>query len=955
MAVPRAMEIDQAITRVEDDAFDFVPRYAAPLARRITETPASASLTIGIYGPWGSGKTSLMNLIRAKLAESAGAPDKAPVIVTYTAWKYAQEQSLWRTLVRVILDELLKQSDPQDTELQAMRDALYRDVVRTRRRLRVDPIRLAGALTGAATLGLSSWLQARHVPVPAAAEVTLAGIALGGVGVTAFGLKWAGASGGGGNKPDLTQQVGGQVKELAQAFQVVDDVLTTHYRAEHIEQFADSFELVVNRFLNGRKLVIFIDDLDRCLPEKAVQVLEGIKLFLGVPGTVFVLGVDVTALVHAVEVHYAGTVPSAMNGGRYLEKIVQFPFHLPSMRSDEVTTSRLIDQLCSTPVDRDWLRIGVEGFAANPRAVKRFALLYRSRLDVMGGPANLHLAKLVVLQEHPQWRDLIEIILEYTVSSPRSLLREGPLALLERASRDGAQRDTLLLAAERGGLMAILAQLARDDSLMRFLRSEPYFDEDGTDPVDPLPLLRLSGAAPGITTPTGRSLDDVVTGLVSPDPPIRATAAAEARRMTATTRQQLVERLLIEVAARSQNPDPDAAGLPQYVDAVRTCFEQEIERDLITDRLDWFTALADHGLSRLVATRSRQQLLQLTLEINSAPLTFPAFLSDEPTGTDLLDMGSHAQALARTILQTPPPFTVGVFGDWGSGKSSFLMMLREILADEVDVHAGAVNAWAANESDPIAFTQFAFSELLGRRNLGPAATNSTELKSLIATAIDTDAFRGRKLVLLLDDLDRCVPGLVVDALLTMSDVAPESLVLVLAADPRWIGRAFEERFGRGKGQDIAQKLITLQVTMPSVPATALLTSGLADDLGDLAPYIATTPRETKRFVNLLGACLNASRTEGRRLEPRTLAVVLAIALRWPRLIADLNALGQLWNSARTDDPATQDKASQTASDDLELLDPASLISLLSQEPPPPASELARLVDVVRGVAPEVRA
>lgn len=946
------MEIDQAITRIEDDAFDFMPRYAVPLARRITDAPASVSLTIGIYGPWGSGKTSLMNLIRAELAESAAAPNDAPIVVPYTAWKYAQEQSLWRTLVRVILDELLKQSDPHDAELQAMREALYRDVVQTRRKLRVDPTRLAGAVTGAVTLGLSSWLQARHVPVPAATEVTLAGVALGSAGVTAFGLNWADRSGRNNKNPDLTEKIGGQAKELMQAFQVVDDVLTTHYRAEHIEQFSDSFELVVNRFLNGRKLVIFIDDLDRCLPEKAIQVLEGIKLFLGVPGTVFVLGVDVTALVRAIEMHYAGTVPSAMSGGRYLEKIVQFPFHLPSMRSDEVTTARLIDQLCHTPEDRDWLRIGVDGFAANPRAVKRFAMLYRSRIDVMGGPANLHLAKLVVLQEHSDWRNLVEIILEYTVPSPRSLLHDGPLALLERASRDGTQRETLLAAAERGGLMAKLAEMAGDDSLMRFLRRVPYFDDDGTDPVDPLPLLRLSGAAPDISAATDRSLDDVVISLISPDPPIRATAVAEARRMTATTRQQLVERLLIEVAARSQNPDPDAVELPEYVDAIRTCFEQEIERELITDRLNWFTALADQ-LSRPIAIRSRQRLLRLTLEINAAPQ--PLLSDDEPTETDLLDMGSHAQALARTILQTPPPFTVGVLGDWGSGKSSFLMMLREILADEADIHVGSANAWTANESDPIAFTQFAFTELIGEGSLGPTATNPTDLKSLIATAIDTGAVRDRKLVLLLDDLDRCMPGLVVDLLLTMDSAAPKSLVLVVAADPRWIDRAFEERFGRDKGQDIVQKLITLRFTMPSVPATALLNSELADDLRDLAPYIATTPRETKRFINLLRICLEVTRNQGRVLDRRTLAVVLAIALRWPRLIADLDSLGELWNSAHVDDRAGQDKAARSASDDLELLDPASLISLLAQEPPPTSSVLAHLVDVARGVAPEDQA
>ncbi|GAA1716428.1 hypothetical protein GCM10009745_76160 [Kribbella yunnanensis] len=947
MAGPRTTDIDQPITRIEDDAFDFVPRYAVPLARRIAETPDSASLTIGIYGPWGSGKTSLMNLIQAELTAK---PDKAPVIVSYTAWKFAQEQSLWRTLVRVILDELLKQSKPDDAELRSLREALYRDVVKTQRKVRVDPVRLAGAITSAVTLGASSWLQAEHVSVPVATQVTLAGVALGGAGVTAFGMKLVGKSGGDAKKPDLAEQLGGQAKELIQAVEVVDDVLTTHYKAEHIEQFADSFQLVVDKFLNGRKLVIFIDDLDRCLPEKAIQVLEGIKLFLGVPGTVFVLGVDVAALVHAVEVHYAGTVPSAMNGGRYLEKIVQFPFHLPSMRSDEVTTKRLIDQLCSTPDDRDWLRIGVDGFAANPRAVKRFALLYRSRLEVMGGPANLHLAKLVVLQEHPQWRDLVETVLEYTVSTPRSLLRDGPLALLERASRDATARDSLL--ASDGGLMGKLAVLARDDGLMRFLSTAPFFDEEGVDPIDPLPLLRLSGAAPGSSVPTSLSLDDIVEGLLLPDAPIRATAVAAARQQPATSRQQLVERLLIEVAGRSQNPNPDEAGLPEYVDAVRICFEQQIERDQIADRLDWFTALADHGLNREVATRSRQQLIQLTLDINTAPQSVP-FVADDPTSSDLLDMNSHAQALVRTILQTPPPLTVGILGEWGSGKSFFLRMLGEIFTDEEGIRLAEVNAWATSESDPISFTQSAFTDLLEEDTLGPAATSANQLREQLADATATVPDDERRLVLLVDDLDRCVPSFVVDLLLTLNTVAPKSLVLIVAVDPRWLSRAFEERFGREEGQATIQRLITLPFSMPSVPATTLLTAELADNLGTLTPYIATTPREMKRFVNLLELCLERASSRGDAVDQRQLAVVLTIALRWPTLMTNVDAFVQLWYLTNAD-PVSQDEAARQVTDDLELLDSASLISLLEKEPPPARHDVTQLVDLVREVIPDER-
>ena len=60
-----------------------------------------------------------------------------------------------------------------------------------------------------------------------------------------------------------------------------------------MEQFEKTFAEAITKILgeDGR-LVVFVDDLDRCLPEKAIEILEAIKLFLHVPQTIFVLGMD---------------------------------------------------------------------------------------------------------------------------------------------------------------------------------------------------------------------------------------------------------------------------------------------------------------------------------------------------------------------------------------------------------------------------------------------------------------------------------------------------------------------------------------------------------------------------------------------------------------------------------------------------------------------------------------
>jgi nucleoside phosphorylase len=85
------------------------------------------------------------------------------------------------------------------------------------------------------------------------------------------------------------------------------------------------------------KLVIFIDDLDRCKPPKAADIVEAINLFLDVEGCVFVVGMDSEAVAMSIEEKYkelferirAGGSTNASLGRSFLEKIVQIPFKVP--------------------------------------------------------------------------------------------------------------------------------------------------------------------------------------------------------------------------------------------------------------------------------------------------------------------------------------------------------------------------------------------------------------------------------------------------------------------------------------------------------------------------------------------------------------------------------------------------------------------------------------------------
>ena len=124
------------------DALDFQP-YVDALADILTDLKTHTPLVLGVFGSWGSGKTSLMEMLRDKV--SGGEWATATVrhrTVWFNAWKYNQEDALWRALLLLLLDDLgrlLAEETPDAAEgqvppqelLSLLREALYRETAWT--------------------------------------------------------------------------------------------------------------------------------------------------------------------------------------------------------------------------------------------------------------------------------------------------------------------------------------------------------------------------------------------------------------------------------------------------------------------------------------------------------------------------------------------------------------------------------------------------------------------------------------------------------------------------------------------------------------------------------------------------------------------------------------------------------------------------------------------------------
>jgi len=141
----------------EEDALDFQP-YVDTLTDIIASPTTDTPLTIGVFGTWGSGKTSLMRMVRNRLPEHCSS-------AWFDPWKYGREETLWRALLLQVISTLRgevgkegpEESEEALAELSDLETALYAAVDREEAgQVQIDWGKLAAGLGhGAVQLGLS--------------------------------------------------------------------------------------------------------------------------------------------------------------------------------------------------------------------------------------------------------------------------------------------------------------------------------------------------------------------------------------------------------------------------------------------------------------------------------------------------------------------------------------------------------------------------------------------------------------------------------------------------------------------------------------------------------------------------------------------------------------------------------------------------------------------------------
>lgn len=369
---------------IDELGFD---RFAVPFARTIAATDRSTTpWTIGVYGEWGSGKTTFLKLVEKELSRSGVRP------IWFNAWKYARDDDLWAALIEKIVVEA-RRSVPwyraPDVRLRIWLRSIdfgagFFELFRKLLAIAFKVIALAALILMAVSL----------VPV-AGNPVTgwLAGDAL-------LGSPWVRALVG------VVAALGTKPEALLKLFDVKLGADLGAFRrsrahrsqAALVDDFTAEFQGVLEVVYRKNPLVVIIDDLDRCLPEQTLQIIETVKLILDEPGCVFLLAVDREVIEHAIRVKYKDLPSVGELGETFFEKIVQLPYSLPPPAEGRVES--YIRSMSSDPQVLECLPI-LRGTAPyNPRRIKRsvqaFTMLRELSADL--DPVPSVLAKLVVIQ-----------------------------------------------------------------------------------------------------------------------------------------------------------------------------------------------------------------------------------------------------------------------------------------------------------------------------------------------------------------------------------------------------------------------------------------------------------------------------------------------------------------------------------------------------------------------------
>jgi predicted KAP-like P-loop ATPase len=289
----RAVILTDNETKVDLLNNEAIAKTIIELLREKPERP----VTIGVHGDWGAGKSSVLEMIEANLATDANV-----LCIKFNGWRFQGFEDAKIALIEGIVTGLVENRPLLTKAGDAVKDIFAR----------IDWLKVArkgGGLAFTAFTGIPTPDQVSDV------VETLKGI-------FADPAKLA------------TQD------NYDKAIDGVQGLLKPG-ESKNVPKEIDAFRKAFDNLLKQagiQQLIVLIDDLDRCLPDTAIETLEAVRLFVFTDRTAFIVAADEAMIEYAVRKHFPelpDTTGPRDYARNYLEKLIQVPFRIPALGETE--------------------------------------------------------------------------------------------------------------------------------------------------------------------------------------------------------------------------------------------------------------------------------------------------------------------------------------------------------------------------------------------------------------------------------------------------------------------------------------------------------------------------------------------------------------------------------------------------------------------------------------------
>jgi predicted KAP-like P-loop ATPase len=257
-------------------------------------------VTVGIHGDWGAGKSSVLEMI------DAGFEGEAKVLcLKFNGWRFQGFEDAKIALIEGIVTGLIEKRPALVKAGEAVKDVFRR----------IDWLKVAKKAGGLALTAFTG------IPTPDQIQVIVGTLE----GFLSDPAKLA-------TKDNVVAAIDG-VKGLLKP---AGESYSTNV-PEEINAFRKAFDNLLEK-AGVEQLVVLIDDLDRCLPDTAIETLEAVRLFVFTSRTAFVVAADEAMIEYAVRKHFPDlpdTTGPQTYARNYLEKLIQVPFRIPALGDTE--------------------------------------------------------------------------------------------------------------------------------------------------------------------------------------------------------------------------------------------------------------------------------------------------------------------------------------------------------------------------------------------------------------------------------------------------------------------------------------------------------------------------------------------------------------------------------------------------------------------------------------------